>query len=439
MASSHQDLARFTPDFQRMYGDLSRDVTRQVAELASLNSGKGGFGYAGSHKVITIADITNGKLGQGEKARLDALVAEKDSGDAGRGRRGSREGFVEAVPLLRRYDTRCFAMDHGDGDDVELVVASDSGVKYRDGSPASQSRVRTSHVHRDVRDVQQQQERKRKPSPKVPEPQYAMEPQHQPQHQPQYQPQYPGGYVDHGGYAGYGAPQYGGYSGGYYDQGYGGYGHQGGYEPVAPAAPVPAAKKPKQEPTFTSHPKVPTQLTPAQQAALEKARMAKMSSLSTLEQTGGEYRPPALYDIDPLEAMKQGRKPRLARASDGPIEVMIDGKKITLPLGWKMYHAPIGPIGMIPPGKQGPTTPLYISPEGIVCWSVDMMEGCESTRARGVLKFERSLTSLRLDMQRLCKEPLLDAVSGRAIGRDSVMRYRASYALYLKKLGCLRK
>ena len=92
-----------------------------------------------------------------------------------------------------------------------------------------------------------------------------------------------------------------------------------------------------------------------------------------------------------------------------------------------------------PVGTVWPTTPLYISPEGIVCWSVDMMEGCESTRARGVLKFERSLTSLRLDMQRLCKEPLLDAVSGRAIGRDSVMRYRASYALYLKKLGCLRK
>jgi len=426
MASSHQDLARFTPDFQRMYGDLSRDVTRQVAELASLSSGKGGFGYAGSHKVITIADITNGKLGQGEKARLDALVAEKDSGDAGRDRRGSREGFVEVVPLLRRYDTRCFAMDHGDGDgdDVEYVAASDSGVKYRDGSPVSQSRVRTSHVHRDVRDVQQQQERK--PSPKVPEPQYAME--------PQYQPQHPGGYADYGGYAGYGAPQQGGYSGGYYDQGYGGYGHQGGYEPV------PAAKKPKPEPAFTySHPKVPTQLTPAQQAALEKARMAKMSSLSTLEQTGGEYRPPALYDIDPLEAIKQGRKPGLAKASDGPIEVMIEGKKISLPLGWKMYHAPIGPIGMIPPGKQGPTTPLFISPEGIVCWSVEMMEGCESTRARGVLKFERSLTSLRLDMQRLCKEPVLDAVSGRAIGRDSVMRYRASYALYLKKLGCLRK
>ena len=342
---------------------------------------------------------------------------------------------------------------HGDDSDVENVV--EVGPRFRETSPTSnkggQGRVRTSHVYRDVGQQQERQRAERKRTlgghdvrPTVvhdpyPDPQEHAYPQpyhQQPYHQQSYhqQPYHQQSYHQQPYHSQ--APPYG------YDYPYGSYGPHGSSHGAA--IPFP------QYPPYQPH-QLPSQLSREEQKQLVKAKLAKLAHEETNEGWDGyeEYRPEDSddeyandYRVRQVKERRAPSKPRTKTRKSKKVQdqlIFVNDEKVLLPAGWEVEYAPVGPVGVLPPGVTMPTTPMFISPEGIVCWSADMMEGCESTRKRDVLNLERSLTSLKMDMERLAKEPLLDVTSDRAIGRDSVMRYRVSFCQWLNKMGALRK
>lgn len=84
-----------------MYGDTSRDVTRQVAALASRAMSMPsvrGVGYAGSHTAIDMEGVLSGRLGEDEANKLAGVVRN----ETGKGDRHRKEGYSEMLPLLRR-------------------------------------------------------------------------------------------------------------------------------------------------------------------------------------------------------------------------------------------------------------------------------------------------------------------------------------------------
>lgn len=68
--------------------------------------------------MIDYDAIMAGRLGAAEKAGLTELAESMETGQGVR--RGSREGMSDMLPLTRRYDTRCFALEVlGDGEEEE--------------------------------------------------------------------------------------------------------------------------------------------------------------------------------------------------------------------------------------------------------------------------------------------------------------------------------
>ena len=137
-------------------------------------------------------------------------------------------------------------------------------------------------------------------------------------------------------------------------------------------------------------------------------------------------------DMDKPEERKRKREVRReaeAYGSKAPGEtVKVDGKDVMMPHGWRHEELQVGVLG----NGDVEKVPVFVSPEDIVCFGVEMMEGCESARRKKALNFERSLDVLKADAMKLAKWPILGEVSDKGMGRDSVVVYRRGMALRLK-------
>jgi hypothetical protein len=118
--------------------------------------------------------------------------------------------------------------------------------------------------------------------------------------------------------------------------------------------------------------------------------------------------------------------------------VQIGAKYVTLPHGWR--HEVESVTSQTDDGSQvQEKIGVFVSPEGIKCLNEEMMKGCESTRRRETLNFQRSIHLVKLDVMKLAKLPSLGEVSEKALGRDRLVLYRWGMVMHWKKLGLLRE
>ena len=115
--------------------------------------------------------------------------------------------------------------------------------------------------------------------------------------------------------------------------------------------------------------------------------------------------------------------------------VRVRGKDLTLPHGWSLEEVAQPDAGAKQQLQE--QDPVFLSPEGIVCFGEEMMMGCEQTRKRAALNFERSMHLVKMDVMKLARQPRLGEVSDKALGRDGLVIYRRGMALQWKKLGLL--
>ena len=302
--------------------------------------------------MIDYDAIMAGRLGAAEKAGLAELAEVVETGEEVR--RGSREGMSDMLPLMRRYDTRCFALEvPGDGEEEE-----------------------------ELEERLQEQRHKRKQQ------------------------------------------QEAGRSG------------AGGEEEVG------ALKKMR-----STIPLRNGGVGNEADADAERVGMLMVDLLKGQPANGdegkekeGDKRSSTMKkrvkkEEDGSEASIDPKEPMPLPA--GPT-VLIGGNYVTLPHNWRHEEESVtseSNDGSIILEKIN----VFVSPEGIACFDEEMIRGCESTRTRPTLNFQRTMHLLKTDVMKLAKQPQLSAVSGKALGRDSVVIYRRGMVLLWKKLGLLRE
>jgi hypothetical protein len=97
-----------------LYGECNAVVTRQVACMASSQGGR--LGYGGSQAAVDYAAIRAGALGGDEAERLVNLELQLKGKGPGAHVEGPKEVYAKPLPLLRRYDTRVFALEGHEGE-----------------------------------------------------------------------------------------------------------------------------------------------------------------------------------------------------------------------------------------------------------------------------------------------------------------------------------
>ena len=345
--------------------------------------------------MIDYEAIMAGRLGASEKAGLERLAKSVAAGD-GVARRGSREGMVEALPLLRRYDTRCFALEVlGDGEVEEEM----------------EERVREQRQKR-----KQQQQRQRQ--------QQIDRDEAREGHQEVY---FEDDDVMHEVKEAYGED---GKEDGDGDDG----------ETVG------AGRRKRSKLAVAEQEVEEVELVTdvlEERGSGRKSNEGRSKEANREEENKEvENREEENKEEEKTEEQRGEKKRRRGRRREDGVEtskpatppgetVKVRGKNVVMPHGWRFEEVQLrmqGDDGVLRLEKL----PTFVSPEDIVCFGVGMMEGCESTRRRPTLNFERSVDLLKADVVRMAKLPLLGELGDKAMGRDSVMVYRRGMALRLK-------
>ena len=310
----------------------------------SAQAGIPGYGYAGSQKVIDYDAIMAGRLGAAEKAGLAELAELVEAGEEAR--RGSHEGMSGMLPLMRRYDTRCFALEVlGDGEEEEEEM-EERAREQRQKRKQQQQQVGRSGVD----DEEEALTASKKIKLDVP----------------------PGG--------------------------------EGNLATVDTE-------------------RVGTLV----EDLLGKATSGETGNDKEKEKRAGSVKKRVKKEDGGWEAPKA---PTLAGMT-----VRVRGKDLTLPHGWSLEEVAQPDAGAKQQLQE--QDPVFLSPEGIVCFGEEMMMGCEQTRKRAALNFERSMHLVKMDVMKLARQPRLGEVSDKALGRDGLVIYRRGMALQWKKLGLL--
>ena len=325
--------------------------------------------------MIDYDAIMAGRLGAAEKAGLTELAESMETGQGVR--RGSREGMSDMLPLTRRYDTRCFALEVlGDGEEEEEM----------------EERVREQRQKRKQQQQQQQVDR-------------------------------------HGS------------------------GEEAKMEAEMEAEAEAGSKRTRWTFPLATDAVERHNEADAVRVGLLMEDMLKGKSADQEEGCGVERVRELERESDkekrsstwtkPVKRVKMEKDFEAPNAPKDPtpppagLTVRVGGNNVTLPPNWryKEEEVTVTNSGSLVLDKVD----VFLSPEGVECFDEEMMKACESTRTSPSLDFQRSMHLLKMDVAKLAKHPRLDEVSGKALGRDSVLWHRRGMVLLWKKLGLLRE